>query len=301
MYFARRSLITLLLLGMVLTIVLTACGGQPAATESPADVNATVAAAAATLAEALFQTQTALAPTVTNTSAPTVTPISTNTALALPSPLATSTQQVLFYASPTPTGTFYTLTPSSSSLAVGCSNMALVRDVTIPSGTQMKPGETFTKTWQVANTGTCAWVYSYSLALGSGERMSGNGYRLSDRINVPVPVGEWRQLSVEMQAPNEPGTYTSTWRVTNGDGKAFGSPLGVSIVVKKNPDPTSTVPTNTSAATPNLQQTADAANTALAAQQAAQTQTAAAQTAISVGQTAIACQTAVAQGTPTCP
>src|SRR5512134_932280 len=100
MYFARRSLISLLLLGTLLATVLTACGGQPAATESPADINATVAAAAQTLAAALFQTQTALAPTVTNTSAPTVTPLATNTALGLPSPLATSTQQVLFYASP---------------------------------------------------------------------------------------------------------------------------------------------------------------------------------------------------------
>ena len=295
MYFARRSLIALLLLG----ILLTACGGQIAATESTPDVNATIAAGAETLAAALFQTQTAIAPTITNTSPPTVTPLATNTPLALPSPLSTSTQQVLVYSSPVPTGTFYTLTPSASSLAVGCSNMALVRDVSIPSGTVMTPGQTFTKTWQIANTGTCSWLYSYSLVFGSGERMSGNGYRLSSRINVPVPAGEWRQVSVDLEAPQQNGTYTGTWRLANGDGSVFGAPLGVSIVVKKNPDPTNTPAAPT--ATPNLQQTADAANTALAAQQAAQTQTAAALTAISVGQTAIACQTAIAQGTPTCP
>jgi hypothetical protein len=260
-----------------------------------------VAAAAETLAASLFQTQTALAPTITNTAPPTVTPLTTNTPLALPSPLPTATQQILFYASPVPTGTFYTATPSSSSLAVGCSNMALIRDVTIPSGTVMTPGQTFTKTWQIANTGTCSWVYSYSLVFGSGEKLSGNGYRLSSRINVPVPVGEWRQVSVEMQAPQQNGTYTGYWRLANGDGKVFGATLGVSIVVKKNADPTSTSTSAAPTATPNLQQTADAANTALAGQQAAQTQTAAAQTAISVGQTAIAAQTATAAAaTATC-
>ncbi len=297
MYFARRSITTMLLMA----VLLTACGGQIAAGQPTPDINATVAAAAETLAASLFQTQTALAPTITNTAPPTVTPLASNTPLALPSPLPSATQQILIYASPVPTGTFYTLTPSSSSLAVGCSNMALIRDVTVPSGTVMSPGQTFTKTWQIANTGTCSWLYSYSLVFGSGEKMSGNGYRLSSRINVPVPVGEWRQVSVEMQAPQQNGTYTGYWRIANGDGSAFGATLGVSIVVKKNADPTSTSTSAAPTATPNLQQTADAANTALAAQQAAQTQTAAAQTAISVGQTAIACQTAVAQGTPTCP
>jgi hypothetical protein len=66
MYFARRSLIPLLLIG----ILLSSCGGQIAAGEPTPDINATVAAAAETLAAALFQTQTALAPTITNTAFP---------------------------------------------------------------------------------------------------------------------------------------------------------------------------------------------------------------------------------------
>lgn len=276
MSFARRSLITMLLTA----ILLTACGATPAGQPTP-DINATVASAAETLAAALFMTQTAIAPTVTYTPLPTPTLLATNTALSLPSPagaLPTATQAVLFFASATPTGTYYTSTPLASSLAVGCSNMALIRDVTIPSGTEFRPGETFTKTWQIANTGTCNWLYGYSLVHASGDRMSGNGYRLSQRINVPVPPNEWRQVSVELEAPSSPGTYSATWRLANGDGQMFGASLGVSIVVKRNPDPTKTP---TLAATPNLQQTADAANTALAGQQTAQAgpiQTAIAQT-----------------------
>lgn len=267
MYLARRSLIPLLLIA----VLLTACGATPAGQPTP-DVNATIAAGAETLAAALFETQTAIAPTATYTPLATLTSLPTNTALALPSPAAalpTSTQQIIFFASATPTGTFYTSTPSSSSLAVGCSNAALIRDVTIPSGTEFKPGESFTKTWQIANTGTCPWLYGYSLVHATGERMGGNGYRLSQRINVPVPVGEWRQVSVELNAPQTAGTYTSTWRIADGDGKMFGASLGVSIVVKKNPDPTKT---------PNLAETSAAA---------------AQQTAVSIGQTAVA-QTATA-------
>jgi hypothetical protein len=246
----RRSLPILLLVG----IFLASCAGQAAGEPTP-DLNLTVAAGAQTMVAAVFQTQTAIAPTATDTPLPTLTSLPTTTALTLPSPIATATQQaVFFFASPTPTGTFYTQTPSSSSLAVGCNNMALIRDVTIPSGTQMRPGESFTKTWQVANTGTCEWLYSYSLVYASGERMGGNGYRLSSRINVPVPVGEWRQISIELNAPNTSGTYTGTWRIANGEGQMFGASLGVSIVVSGNPTntpaPSTSTSTPTSTATP---------------------------------------------------
>jgi hypothetical protein len=254
----RRSLPILLLVG----IFLASCAGQAVGEPTP-DLNLTVAAGAQTMVAAVFQTQTAIAPTATDTPLPTLTSLPTTTALTLPSPIVTATQQaVFFFASPTPTGTFYTQTPSSSSLAVGCNNMALVRDVTIPSGTEMRPGEAFTKTWQISNTGTCDWLYSYSLVFASGERMGGNGYRLSSRINVPVPPGEWRQISIELNAPNNSGTYTGGWRIANGEGQMFGATLGVSIVVRTNPNPTNTPAAPTS--TPNLVQTANALNTAVA-------------------------------------
>lgn len=250
MYFARRSLIVVLLIGTLLT----ACGGQLAAGEPTPDINATIAAGAETLAAALFQTQTAMAPTITNTAPPTVTSLPTNTALALASPLApaaTATQGVIIFWSPTPTGTFYTSTPLASSLAVGCNNMALIRDVTIPAGTVMARGESFTKTWQIANTGTCNWLFSYNLVHASGDRLGGEGFRLSSQINMPVPPGEWRQISINLVAPNQPGNYSSNWRIANGEGQAFGATLGASIVVRR-PDPTNTsAPSPTATATPS--------------------------------------------------
>jgi hypothetical protein len=224
MNFARPSLI----LSLLFTILLTSCGGQAAAGEPTQDINATIAVAAQTFAASLFQTQTALAPTITNTAPPTVTPLPTSSPLALPSPIASGTQAIFSYASPTITGTFYTTTPNPSTLGYGCNNLALVRDVTVESGTIMNPGTEFTKTWQVANTGTCDWLYLYELVFASGDRMGGNSRRLSTR----VPPQEWRQLSVDLDAPNEPGTYTGYWRLSDGAGHMFGASLKVSIVVK---------------------------------------------------------------------
>jgi len=239
MNFVRRSLIPLLLIA----ILLTSCGGQAAAGEPTQDINATVAVAAQTFAASLFQTQTALAPTITSTAPPTVTPLPTSSPLALPSPIASATQLYLYSTPilPSPTGTFYTVTPNPSTLTYGCNNLALIRDVTIESGTVMNPGTAFTKTWQVANNGTCDWLYLYELVFVSGDRMGGNSRRLSTK----VPPKEWRQFSVDLDAPEEPGTYTGYWRLSDGAGHMFGATLAVSVKVKaptKTPKPPTATP-----------------------------------------------------------
>lgn len=226
MYFARRSLIPILLAG----VLLASCGGQAAGEPTP-DVNGTVMAGAQTMAVSVFQTQTAVAPTATNTLAPTPTLLATNTALALPSPLASATQgAVIFFASPTPTGTFYTATPVAGSLAVGCNNLRLISSYTEPEG-PFKPGQSFTQYWQVENNGKCDWVYIYEWVYVSGDRMSGSNRRLSKVI----PPGKWTTLSVELEAPNSTGTRTASWRLTDGGGTAFGATLPVSIKVEKDP------------------------------------------------------------------
>ncbi|HEX5943834.1 MAG TPA: NBR1-Ig-like domain-containing protein [Anaerolineales bacterium] len=228
MYFARRPLISLLLIG----IILASCGGQPAASEPTPDVNATIASGAQTMVASVFQTQTAAAPTVTNTSSPTVTAAATTSPMALPSPLATFTQGVLFFATATPTGTFYTQTPNPGTLSYGCNNLLLIESFTEPDDPFL-PGQSFEQNWQVANTGTCDWLYLYELVYVSGERMSGNSRRLSKKIEP----GKWTTLSVELEAPQSAGTHTASWRFTDGAGHGFGSTLPVSIKVEK-PKPT---------------------------------------------------------------
>jgi hypothetical protein len=226
MSFARRSLIPILLIG----ILLTSCGGQVAAGEPTPDIDATIQANAETMVVSLLQTQTAMAPTATNTfvPTPTVTAGPTTTALSLPSPIASVTQAILLNTFvPSPTGTFYTSTPNPSSVAVGCNNLRLISSYTEPSGI-FAPGQEFTQYWQVENNGTCDWVYLYHLVFVSGDRMGGSPGRLSKVI----PPYKWTTLSVNLDAPNRTGTYTASWRFSDSGGTAFGAALPVSIKVE---------------------------------------------------------------------
>jgi hypothetical protein len=139
---------------------------------------------------------------------------------------------------PSVTGTVFTPTVDPLSLASGCNNLAFVRDVTVPSGTVLNPKQDFVKTWKVANTGTCKWMYQYEMVLLSGPAFNANS---PTKLNRMVDVGNWTELSIGMGTPKNPGTYTSYWRMADSNGKMFGATLVVSFVVSS---PT-TVPTST--------------------------------------------------------
>jgi hypothetical protein len=231
MYTARRILITLLLLGMFLT----SCGGQSPASPTP-DVNAILTAAIGTAAESIFQTQTAIVPPATETFTPTAIPTNTAIALSTPTALPSATQPIIyntlvpsFTPIVSPTGTQYTPTVNPTALAVGCNNLRLISDVTIPAGTVLTPRETFTKTWKVENNGTCDWVYLYHFVFVSGESMGGG----PERLGKIIEPGKWTQISLGLEAPRDEGTYTGTWRFADQDGNVFGSNLTVSIVVRR--------------------------------------------------------------------
>ena len=246
----QRSLLILLLIGTLLA----SCAPSGAGTPTP-DINTMVAANAQTMVAALFQTQTALAPSATNTALPTVTPLPSSTALALSTATTFIQQPVYIAASPTPTGP--TPTPLASSLSVGCNNLRLINSYTDPEGPFIR-GQRFVQYWQVENNGTCDWLYLYTLEFASGDKL---GEGSSQRLGNKFPPGKWTTFSVVLHTPdNKSGTFKASWRLTDGAGKAFGAVLPVSITVG---GPTNTPKPPT--ATPNLQQTADSANTAVAA------------------------------------
>ncbi len=219
--------------------LLSSCGGAATATES--SVDAALTAGVGTMVAAFFETQTAMVTPITNTPIPSLTPLPTitpfvATPLASPTFPAQPTATFFFYTS-TPattltaigTGTFVTPTVNPGSLASGCNNLAFIRDETIPSGTVLAPQQNFDKIWKVQNTGTCDWVYQYSLVLTGGDEF-GAGSTLLRKVVSP---GDWTNLTINMDAPNKEGVYTSYWRLADADGNLFGATLAVSIEVKK--------------------------------------------------------------------
>ena len=242
----RRTTLLILLIAL-----LSACGGQAQATEAPElDVDAILTQAVGTFAASLYLTQTAQVTPATET--PSASSTATNTPLSLlpPGSLPTLTPTFGFLPQstvilPTVTGTQYTPTVNPSTLGSGCNNLLLVSDVTVPAGTVMQPNQSFTKTWKVANIGTCNWMFQYHLTFVSGERMGGDSVRLNNLIEP----GRWTQLSVGLTAPSRPGTYVGNWRFATQQGTVFGSTLSVSIVVA---NPTNTpVPPSATPITPS--------------------------------------------------
>ena len=98
-------------------------------------------------------------------------------------------------------------------------NATFLGDITIPDGTDFKPGETFQKTWRLMNNGASTWTKSFVLYFDSGEQMGAE-----DEIPLPaeVPPGGVVDISVDMTAPKEAGEYTGFWRLKDEFGNIFG-------------------------------------------------------------------------------
>jgi len=119
----------------------------------------------------------------------------------------------------------------------------------------MDPGQGFTKIWRLQNSGECVWRSGYSVRFFYGSQMGA-----PETIPLPQNVahGETVEISVDMIAPNGPGTYQGNWKLSNGSGQLFGigpngnAPFWVRIVVKQPPTPTpspTSTPTRTSVPT----------------------------------------------------
>lgn len=103
-----------------------------------------------------------------------------------------------------------------------------VADVTVQDGTVLRPGQAFTKTWRIRNTGSRAWGNGTVLALFSGQRMNGPD-------SVPLPPtqpGQTADVSVNLVAPSTNGTHRSTWKPRDASGKWFDFAQWAEIVVQ---------------------------------------------------------------------
>jgi Ig-like domain from next to BRCA1 gene len=199
----KQKLIFSLLIGALL---LTACGGNKADATPTVDPNLIQTQAVQTFSANL--TQTAFAQ-------PTDTPFPTLTASATFAPFTS--------ASTLPAVSQPTLAATKS-----CYSMAFVSDVTIPDNTAVAPGQTFTKTWNVVNNGSCAWDAGFKFAFTGGDAMGGTTYTLPSA----VAVNSTTNLSITMTAPtNKTGTVQSNWRMSTASGQFFGDEIYVIVVV----------------------------------------------------------------------
>ena len=128
----------------------------------------------------------------TNTPLPSSTPIPTNPAVSTEPPVNTA---------PCNRGTF-------------------IEDITIPDGTQMDPGESFTKTWRLKNNGSCTWTSEYKLVFDSGDSLGAAAV-----VNMPgnnVSPNQTVDVSVAFTAPSAAGNYKSNWKLRSNTGEVFG-------------------------------------------------------------------------------
>lgn len=146
-----------------------------------------------------------------------------------------------------------TSTPTNTPVVTGtvppsaCDKAQFVADVSIPDGTSLNPGATFTKVWSLKNVGSCAWSKTYQLVFFSGEKM---GASASYAFTEDVPVGKTAKFSVNLTAPAAAGSYRGYWMFKNANGALFGigslanKPWWVDIKVS-GPTATPGGPTNT--------------------------------------------------------
>ncbi len=101
-----------------------------------------------------------------------------------------------------------------------CDWVRLIKDVTIPDGTQVSVGEVFTKVWRLQNIGTCTWTPDYMLVSSSGDPM---GSTTEIRLAGDVAPGQTVDVSVTLTAPASAGYYKSDWMLRNPSGTLFGT------------------------------------------------------------------------------
>ena len=127
--------VAILVIAGIVILILAFSGSDEPATD---DVNVIYTDAALTVAA---QQQTLQAGTFVATPTPTI-----SSPTVAPTLLPTSTQQQTPVVLPT-------IKPPAGTVTTGCDNSAFITDVTIPDGTVIPAGQSFTKTWRVSNTG----------------------------------------------------------------------------------------------------------------------------------------------------
>jgi hypothetical protein len=148
----------------------------------------------------------------TQTPKPDGSDVGTSTATATFTPSPTWTTQ------PTTTNAPPTFTPTNTALP--CNWAQFISDVTIPDNTEITANNGFTKTWRLKNIGSCTWTSGYRLVFSHGDRMNA-----PDAVVVTggsVSPGSTVDVSVNLTAPADAGTYQGYFKLRSPEGVVFG-------------------------------------------------------------------------------
>lgn len=217
----RSKKFTILTLGLVLTMLLSACNafGPPVPpTPDAAAIQATLDAVAASALETLaFQLTGTAQAMPTNTPVPTLEPTATPTETFEPTPTQVPPTATNTRIPPTAAPTF-TPTPGNYSCQIVSISPA--------SGAKLKIGVDFDMVWTVKNNGLKNWeVGSLDLKYVSGEKMQSYGDIFD--VNTLVETGKELKLVVDMVMPTTTGTYTATWNLLMNGSNICSLPVNV--------------------------------------------------------------------------
>ncbi len=171
------------------------------------------------------------ASTQTAASMPSLTPSPTLTPIVnTQTPIPTATATVIFIlSSPTPLVIPTFTSSSSGGGGTSSDNFACrVTKVSPANGTGFNPRDDFDAIWTVRNIGQRNWDRnSIDIVYSSGAKIHKvSGYDL----DANVRVGDSIDVGVDMQAPKDSGTYSTTWVMRRGD-NSFCT-LSLTIVVR---------------------------------------------------------------------
>ena len=215
-----------LILWLIVVGVILACTPALATPVPPPDPGAINTFIAQTVNAASTQTAAAM-PTSTHTPTYTPTPRNTDT----PTPTFTSTV-IFILSTPTPL-VIPTFTAISSGggggTATSSDNYACqLISVSPANGTTFQPRADFDAVWRVRNIGQKAWDRSsVDYRYTSGDKI--HKVDIYD-LSANVPKGGTTDIIVDMVAPRNAGTYSTTWNLSVGS-KSFCN-MSLRIVVR---------------------------------------------------------------------
>ncbi|GII92206.1 NBR1-Ig-like domain-containing protein [Sinosporangium siamense] len=107
---------------------------------------------------------------------------------------------------------------------------AFVGDITIPDGTKVERGQTFTKVWRLKNTGGTHWKKRFM------TRTNNTPCEAPERVPVPATKpGETVDIKVDVKAAREPARCKIFWKMTNEEDVpvfAGKNPIFLDVTVK---------------------------------------------------------------------